>query len=474
MLIPLILLILCFGAVSAQAQNDAPPVDDDFVYALVVMTINHNMMAGKNEVRDLSALRAYVRDYYDDRIRTVESEGDSAQDLQRDQTMVLTQLDNKISEKSGLGALKFFVDLFSESVNDQSSAQQIKTQRAQVVSGSDDPPQNYFEAMESMVMTDIEIQVNLLLDIDIISKQPSLAPAIADSSGWSYDVSAISNLTNPISPSTAGDAFSGGGDDSSGVGDSSAPISGGDSSSNTTDDGTKLKPLRFSNNGFEPVTVVVESYEPAPGYSSNKPNASTVVTPESNPSGYLELPLGTYTFCYYWQLDKDYNNDDYFDYHHRTTASVTLNVNSSDDPQSAIAVTLSPDSEVSNPNGKCGQVPAQNQNPSDLAPEEQANQGTHTYSVYYDAPGAYWLDGQSATIVLNVDFYNGGAHVGLVGDEHQTYTLVPAGPNVYTWTDPDNGKVQVYTFTMDGLEIQSEVGLDGEYYDCTTICTLQD
>jgi hypothetical protein len=54
---------------SARAQDDeTQPLDDKFVGALVAMTINHNLMEGKNEIRDLNALRNFVTDYYDNRI----------------------------------------------------------------------------------------------------------------------------------------------------------------------------------------------------------------------------------------------------------------------------------------------------------------------------------------------------------------------------------------------------------------------
>jgi hypothetical protein len=63
------------------------------------------------------------------------------------------------------------------------------------VSGDDDPPPDYFNTMNSLIMTDIESQVNLLLDIDTITIKPSIAYQIAGISSWSHDVSAISDAT---------------------------------------------------------------------------------------------------------------------------------------------------------------------------------------------------------------------------------------------------------------------------------------
>ena len=45
-LIPLIVLVsFCLG-MPVQAQEDDQPLDDKFVAALVMMAVNHNMMAG--------------------------------------------------------------------------------------------------------------------------------------------------------------------------------------------------------------------------------------------------------------------------------------------------------------------------------------------------------------------------------------------------------------------------------------------
>ena len=457
LVLPFILLLLCFGAAAAQAQEDAPPIDDEFVDALVVMAVNHDMMEGKNEAGDLWALRQAVNDYYEDRIMSLGTFGDTA-DLKAKQQQLTGKLDDKIKKVQGVDLIEFFVDLFTESANNQNDTNQTAAQRAQVVSGSDDPPPDYFEVMESTIMTDIELQVNLLLDIDIINTQPSLAPAIADSSGWSYTVPAITDSTSPISPSAsgAGDDSSGGADfwsdasdddDSSApVGDSSAPISSGDSGIGA--DGVLMyKPLRFTNNGFDPVTVVVETYTPPPGYESEPiPTASTVVFPESNSSGLLNLPEGTYTFCYYWQLEEDFNNDGYFDYHHRTTSTFTLSKNSSDNPESAIAVTLSPDSVVSNPNGKCGESAPQN---SGLTAEEQANAGVHNYLEA--CVGVDWCDGYTESVTLQLDFSSAGVLVTNLTDSDVEPTFFSrTGTNTYAWINID-GDAFTLVFTMDGF-----------------------
>jgi hypothetical protein len=465
LLIPLFILLLGFSIQPAQAQEEDPgPM---FIWGLVQLSINHDLMAGKNEVRDLTALKDYVDEYYSKRAAAY-TDQDSRDRWDAARKDVVKQIDDKISAVVGRDMLDFFIDIFSDSDDSGADGAALAAQRLQVLSGSDDPPDAYINTMQSTTLQDIETQVNVALDLDIMRSYPSLAPAIADDPGWSYNVPAVSDSTSPVSPTAGNDDDSGGADfwgdasdGSGGVGDSSAPISGGDSASGMEDDGVKLRPLRFSNNGFEPVTVVVETYEPAPGYSPNKPNVSTVVFPESNPSAYMELPLGTYTFCYYWQLDEDYNNDDYFDYHHRMTSSVTLNVNSSEDPQSANAVTLSPDSEVSNPNGKCGEAPAQNQNTSGLTPEEQANAGTHNYLI--TCTGIEWCEGESDILTLQTVFSSGGVTITEMSNDGDPQYFAAAGINTYSWTN-SYGDVFILIFTMDGFTYSADYDSGAFYY----------
>ncbi len=77
-----------------------------------------------------------------------------------------------------------------------------------------------------------------------------------------------------------------------------------------------LKPVRFVNNGTVAATVMAWTYVPLGTESPTTPSdASTVTTPQGNTSSYLSLPLGTYTWCYHWELG-DINNDGYIEYAH--------------------------------------------------------------------------------------------------------------------------------------------------------------
>jgi hypothetical protein len=418
-----------------QAQEDDQPLDDKFVAALVAMAINHDMMAGKDEIRDLAALHGFVSDYYDNRIATA-PDSTNTQWLNLQKKLLTSRLEEEIKIKRGIDILNNFLAVYTlGGVKDSQYAADEDVRL--IVSGykqdtdTYDPATDYFNVMNSLIMTDFEAQINLLLDIDIVDSHPSLTPTISESSSWTYF-----DIQRDGSPSIVGDNN----------GSSSADFWDQSDDSNTIDLETVLKPVRFVNNGFESVTVVVESYEPAEGYSRSTPSASTTVFPESTSSNYLELPLGTYSFCYYWQLDTDVNNDDYFDYHHRSTSAVTINNNSSDNPESATVVTLSPDSVVSNPNGKCGEEIVADPGNSTLTPEEAKNAGTHGYIITCEGDEA--CQGESEFITITNKFKDGAVTITADAEEMEYFTRV--GPNQYNWLD-DDGLVFTLTFTDYGF-----------------------
>lgn len=445
---------LPMGYIHAQVNSDFE--DDEFVSALVMMAVNHDMMAGNDELSNLAGLRDWVSDYFDKRIANPQNNEETRNALNQQKSQLKSRLNEEIKIKTGYDMLKIFLSTYTWGDDGEGSPRYVDTSPKQVVSGTKppavddeyDPSIDYFNAMHSRIMTDFPTFIDMCMDIDIIQSHPSLAPVVADSSDWSYYVPQISGSSADFW------GQSGDGDDS------------GSSSSGSIDTSTDTidihKPIRFINNGFEAVTVVVESYEPAPGLSPAVSSASTVVFPESKPSVYLDLPQGTYTFCYYWQLDTDFDNDDYFDYHHRTTKSVTLNENSTNIPESAVTITLSPDSVVSNPNGKCGENFTTNQGNENLTPAEAANAGTHTY--VFTCEGHEWCEGETEVFTFNISF--GEASFTLTGEGENSY-FVRAGENQYTWTG-DDGDVYTLYFTMDGFSYFNEALVATLYY------TLQD
>jgi predicted small lipoprotein YifL len=104
-----------------------------------------------------------------------------------------------------------------------------------------------------------------------------------------------------------------------------------------------MKPVGFFNSGTIAFTVQAQTYIPPGETNPTTPSdASTVAFPGGgNSSSYLSLPLGTYTWCYWWDVG-DINNDSYLEYFHAyDTRPFLLDENSSDDPELARVVTLS-------------------------------------------------------------------------------------------------------------------------------------
>ena len=200
-----------------------------------------------------------------------------------------------------------------------------------------------------------------------------------------------------------------------------------------------LKPLRFTNKGLYDATVLVASYTPAAGVTAGMSSASTVVFRESNPSAYLDLPLGTYVFCYYWDLGTDVDNDGYVDYAHRNTGSVTLSGAPSDNTTSAQVVTLSPEN-MNNPNGKCGVTPPV-EDAGELTPQELANQGTHTYNTSCDAD-EFGSEAMVGTFIFAAD----GVKV-TVDDETDFYQRIDINTYDFTKKNADQSGYAKITFT---------------------------
>jgi len=230
------------------------------------------------------------------------------------------------------------------------------------------------------------------------------------------------------------------------VGDSGAVVIGGVSSDPNAAGGgsniTEKRPVAFKNTGTIPATVKVQSYQPPEGFTGNFPTGSTVVSPGGNSSGYLELPLGRYVFCYDWDLGKDSDGDGYTDYQHASSGQFTVIQNHSTDVNNAVVVTISAPSS-SPARGRCGQnlsEPAGGT--AGLTPEELANQGTHTYTC---STGEGEIRIEDTFSETNVFSSNGFTVNG--------YFFTKIEPNVYT---SDGAKV---IFTDAGYIIHDNGGV---------------
>jgi hypothetical protein len=118
--------------------------------------------------------------------------------------------------------------------------------------------------------------------------------------------------------------------------------------------GLGLKPVCFLNTGVAAATVMPWTYIPLnTEFPALPANASTVASPGGNTSACLSLPLGTYTWCYHWELG-DVNSDGYIDYAHAFNApKVVLDESDTDDMDLAERVTLSPNAGTGEQPGVC-------------------------------------------------------------------------------------------------------------------------
>jgi hypothetical protein len=130
--------------------------------------------------------------------------------------------------------------------------------------------------------------------------------------------------------------------------ESNTPVSGNSESGH-------YKPVGFVNNGTVAALVMAWTYVPLDSSTPAIPSdASTISFPPNvpglwpNSSRFLSLPLGTYTWCYSWELG-DLNNDEMTEYAHVIDERpVVLDEMDSDDPNMGqqVDISIPPDTGV--------------------------------------------------------------------------------------------------------------------------------
>ena len=143
---------------------------------------------------------------------------------------------------------------------------------------------------------------------------------------------------------------------------SQADSSGEEGSSGMGEDG-QYKPVGFINHGIHNATVRPWSWLPLGEETQKTPPTTSTVSSAStspglwpNPSRFLTLPLGTYTWCIEWD-EGDIDEDGKIDYFHYIDGSpVTLDQNDSDDLDMVAEVDISaPPDQAAIIRGKCGE-----------------------------------------------------------------------------------------------------------------------
>lgn len=481
----LLIVFACLLAVSIVWPGAAKAQDlegeHDFVRALALMSAQDDLMNGVLQPGDLQAIRSVTKDHYQDYIDNIKNNRDAdpdsnnannwayvIQSFEKDRDYVLNQIDKKIQQQQDEKNefLHVFLTMLTSNKIQQSYSDEDHDAMLRGQALSDNDPGATNRALDDY-QTDLRDtmvggMISDMLTLHVVKNDPETASLLQTLPDNAYDFTAVGITPPPLAGDDGSTSIV---DDTPSLGDSSADIDTGDggSSSGGGGDGDgsppaeaviQKKPIRFENSGFEAVTVRTYTYKPEEGYPLSLPTASTVVFPEGSSSASLELPLGTYTFCYDWDLG-DVDGDGETEYHHKITGEKSLKPNSPNDVGKAILVTLSPDSSVSNPNGNCagegggavGELPPQD----GLTPEERANQGTHYYvntcsgvvfSTDCSDDGSEYLD-------VTFNFGNNSLVVNS-SDSDGPQTLTRIGENTYQQID--DGSTLVMTIRLDGFD----------------------
>jgi hypothetical protein len=272
----------------------------------------------------------------------------------------------------------------------------------------------------------------------------------------SVAISSCGLLENYIPEEPPGDTAPGGEQASSGGAAPTSNVPGNQGSGNT---GGPLKPVCFLNTGTIAATVMPWTYIPLNTESPAMPsNASTVASPGGNPSACLSIPMGTYTWCYHWELG-DVNDDGYIEYSHSASMQrITLDESDSDDLDLAEKVTISAPSGIGEQPGQCDLA---NLIVVDIRPYIVDSQNIDSYFFGYSTAGLAHL-GDYVTLKgpITVDYYfhhcDAAPCTTPVIVEPTVRVVIPAGETHQFYLDegsgdhPGNWDMYIQLISIDG------------------------
>ena len=228
-----------------------------------------------------------------------------------------------------------------------------------------------------------------------------------------------------------------------------------------------LRPVGFVNHG--PYDAVVRPWTYVPQGSdapAPPPAASTVSFSPDSPglwpgsSRFLDLPLGTFTWCIDWTDDEDQDGDGYFDYYHYLDdRPVVLDENDSTDPELGESVDIQTDPAGKQP-GRCGMSSLGQV----LAPGQTVGTGV-IVTLKPGQPSSLSADGESQTTLLidvnpNASCWGGSD---ILGDG--LYVMAETSLGTIDWpgpVDPADLPVEV-SLTAGTSPGRAEVTIDVSY-----------
>lgn len=232
-----------------------------------------------------------------------------------------------------------------------------------------------------------------------------------------------------------------------------------------------LKPVRFTNGGTIPYTVQVENYQLPDGSFGTPSGAFTVAFPGGNTSNYLSLPLGTYTWCYYWDVG-DVNGDELTDYRHAfDNRPVVLDASDNNQLEFAETVNLAAPPGIGEMEGLCAVMNSTSQPLQTVYPtqslatkspvETEESPGTyHAIMGFWNWHGRWVLEIRDGNVI---DGYTEGYTWYVEEGTLDQKTLYLSVKRTEPGSDPCNNSFEIwFEFTDEGMEHVQTIGACGQ------------
>lgn len=449
-----IFLILLILTPTGSGFSQTPDSYSDFQVSRIAWGVVADLyLGGRNNTTSLSVLRDIVVDYWEDNITHATNNNYthlvSQYKRARDQHLSLLDINIKQTQATEVAVAKMTLNVIHQVI--MAGADNVDPAAP---SGPNPVVQNFAKNVHSDQVTQ---NIQHTLNGQLVNRIPESGALINVASPASYNF--MAGLPPASAPPVAKNNQAPSPTETPAIVVQPTETSSSSSIANADLLPNIYKPVRFTNSGIEAVTVHPETYTPNPEVAlEGRSNASTVVFPGSNPTAYLSLPQGTYTFCYDWELDGDQDGDGYIDYAHKSTEQVSLGESSPDDIDFATMVNLSPKANT-NPNGKCSESAPEVA--GNLTPEERANQGAFYYTANcVDSDGEAYTESDS----FSSKFVNNGV---ILSNPESGDSLLAQKTSLNTYKYSGEGTVMRLTYKIEGFDFFS--GGEEWFTNCNAI-----